>query len=231
LDERVRKSRAIAIAALGLAAAVGAAGAAGLPLAPRSSAGKLVPAPSPGRPGPEGVPIPTGRDLAAVRPVRLGETVDGVTCQSAEKVAFHIHTHLTVFVRGKAYQVPYGIGIGPPLGGVNTPAGPFVTSGTCFMWLHTHAADGIIHIEAPKKQTFTLGQFFAVWGQPLSASRVGPYKGKVTAFYDGKVWTADPAKIPLSSALQVQLDVGSPVVAPEHISFPQGLVPSKGHGK
>lgn len=55
------------------------------------------------------------------------------------------------------------------------------------MWLHTHARDGIIHIESPTKHSHTLGQFFAVWGQKLSTNQVGSVKGKVTTFYDSRV--------------------------------------------
>jgi hypothetical protein len=138
-------------------------------------------------------------------------------------VAFHIHAHLTIFVHGKAKQIPFGIGIGQPLRGQNTTVGPFVEQGTCFMWLHTHTSDGIIHIEAPKLMTFTLGQFFAVWGQKLSANRVGPDSGKVTTFYNGKVWTGSPADVPLTAAAQIQLDIGTPLIAPEHIPFPKLL--------
>ncbi len=134
-----------------------------------------------------------------------------------------MHAHLTIFAAGRPIVVPYGIGIGPPLRGVNTPAGPFVELGSCFMWLHTHASDGIIHIESPSQRTYTLGQFFAVWGLRLSRSQVGPARGKVTVFYDGKVWTGDPGSIPLTGETQIQLDVGSPIVAPEHIVFPAGL--------
>ena len=139
---------------------------------------------------------------------------------------YHIHAHLTIFVDGKAKQVPFGIGIGPPLQGQRTPVGAIVILGTCFMWLHTHASDGIIHIESPLQTTYTLGQFFAIWGQPLSKTQVGPAKGTVTTFYNGKVWTGDPAAVPLTSEAQIQLDVGSPLVAPEHITFPKGLAAS-----
>ncbi|HUY71468.1 MAG TPA: hypothetical protein VMV08_04460 [Gaiellaceae bacterium] len=215
---------------LALAAAavtvVGTASAA-LPLAPLSSVGTLKPAPAAGPLGPEGVAIPNAPVFAAVMKVKLNQTVDGVTCQAAEKVAFHIHAHLTIFVNGKAQQIPYGVGIGPPISGVNTTVGPFVEQGTCFMWLHTHASDGIIHIEAPKQTTFTLGQFFAVWGLKLSATQVGPASGKVTTFYDGKVWTGSPGAVPLTSETQVQLDVGKPLIAPEHIVFPKGLAAAK----
>jgi hypothetical protein len=41
----------------------------------------------------------------------------------------------------------------------------------------THANDGIIHIESPVQRTYTLGQFFDVWQQPLSPTRVGPAPG------------------------------------------------------
>jgi hypothetical protein len=196
---------------------------AALPVAPLSKAGHLVAAPAPGKLGPEQVPVPAGKALAQPVAVFLDETVDGVTCESSEKVAYHIHAHLTIFAGGKALQVPYGIGIGPPLGGVRTAAGAFVETGSCFMWLHTHVADGVIHIESPVLKTYTLGQFFAVWGQKLSRTQVGPKQGKVTAFYNGKDWTGDPAAIPLTATAQIQLDVGSPVVAPEHIKFPSGL--------
>ncbi len=211
------------LALAALLAAVGTASAA-LPLAPLSSLGKLKAAPPPGPVSLENVPIANGAILATPQAVKLNQTVDGVTCQAAEKVAFHIHAHLTIFVDGKAKQIPYGIGIGGQLGGVQDPGhGVFVETGSCFMWLHTHAADGIIHIEAPKQTTFTLGQFFAVWGQKLSTSQVGPAKGKVTTFYDGKVWTGNPASIPLTSEVQIQLDVGAPLIAPERIVFPKGL--------
>src|SRR6266705_5713154 len=134
--------------------------------------------PAPGPKGLEGVPVPQVAVLAQPRALHLGQTFDGVKCELAEKVAFHIHAHLAIFVNGKQKQVPYGIGIGPPLRGQNSPVGPFVTSGSCFAWMHTHTADGIIHEEGPTKQTFTLGQFVAIWGIKLSTTQVGPAHGK-----------------------------------------------------
>jgi hypothetical protein len=219
----VRRRLPALAAAVWLAALAAGATGASLPLAPLSTLGKLAPAPS-GLPGPEGVPIPkTKYLLAQAQAVKLGQTVDGVSCERLEHFAYHIHVHLTIFVGGKAFAIPFGIGIAGPLGGVRTAAGPFVTTGRCFMWLHTHALDGVIHIESPTQHTYTLAQFFAVWGQPLGRAQVGPDKGKVTTFYDGKVWTGDPGAIPLTSETQIQLDVGSPVVAPVHIVFPAGL--------
>jgi hypothetical protein len=91
------------------------------------------------------------------------------------------------------------------------------------MWLHTHSADGIMHTESPIKRTYTLGDFFDIWGQPLSRRRVGPARGSVTGLFNGRVFTGDPREIPLLAHAQIQLDVGKPRIAPEQIAFPQGL--------
>jgi hypothetical protein len=193
-----------------------------------STAAAASAATSPGPLGPEGVPIPKGPVFADVQVVHLGEKIDGIPCQTTEKLTYHVHAHLTLFANGKAYQVPYGIGIGPPLAGQQTSAGPFVTSGSCIMWMHTHASDGIIHMEAPTARGFTLGEFMDIWGLKLTSKQVGPHSGTVTAFYDGKQWKGDPRNIPLANRTEVQLDVGSPVVPPEHITFPPGLGTSTG---
>jgi hypothetical protein len=167
-----------------------------------ASLGHLQPAPSPGPVGPEGVPIPPAPALAP--PASTGQPVDGIQCNTTEQLLFHIHSHLTIFVDGAARQVPQGVGF---------------DDNTCLHWLHTHAPDGIIHIESPEHRTFTLGNFFDVWGQQLGPNRVGPATGKVTAFYNGAVYRGDPRNIPLNAHAQIQLDVGTPLISPEKISF------------
>jgi hypothetical protein len=195
-----------------------------LNLAPISSLGALKAAPAAGGLGPEQVPVPSAAALASTATAVTGQAKDGISCQSSEQTLFHIHAHLTVFVNGSARQVPAAIGI-PGAASQSTPAGPFVEQGTCFYWLHTHAADGIIHIESPVKRTYTLGNFFDEWGQPLTASRVGPASGHVVALYNGQVFKGDPRDIPLTAHAQIQLEVGTPLVAPEQITFPSGLLP------
>lgn len=184
---------------------------------PLASLGKLKPAGSQGPLGPEHIPIPPAPPLADTTKMAAGEQVDGIQCLGEEQVLFHIHAHLTVFVAGAARQVPYGIGI-TSARVEQTPVGPFVGGGGCFYWLHTHAADGIIHIESPVERIYTLGDFFDIWGQPLSATQVGPIKGKVTALYNGQVFLGDPREIPLTAHAQIQLDVGTPLVAPVSLS-------------
>jgi len=201
--------------------AVVAAGASA-PLKPLSSLGPLQPAPAPGKLGPELVPIPDAPALApAGSKATPKHSVDGIRCQRNERLVNHHHVHLTLFVDGKARLLPASIGILPPIDVSGTKSGQFVvTPENCFSWLSTHFPDGILHVETPVKRSFTLGEFFDVWGQPLSRARVGPAQGKVTAIVNGSVWTGDPRQIPLNSHWQVQLEVGSPLVAPEKIRFP-----------
>ena len=229
-----RRKRRLRLAAGGGAAAVVLAGAGlglGLGLsgsgsgsgaaasgAPLSSLGTLTAAPAPGPLGPEAVPVPPAAALAGTSAATAGQAVDGISCQASEQTLFHIHTHLTIFVNGQQRQVPAGIGI-PGAVAQQTPTGPFAGSGSCLYWLHTHAADGIIHIESPVKRTFTLGQFFDEWGQPLSASQAGPARGKVTVIVNGKVFTGNPRDVPLGSRENLQVQVGTPLVAPETINW------------
>jgi hypothetical protein len=161
--------------------------------------------------GPEKVAIPNGAVLAAINTAVYGQVIDGIKCEVNEQVVYHIHAHLAIFVDGKAKQVPQGIGIAPPLQLQNSPSGAYVAGGSCFYWLHTHAADGIIHIESPSQAQYALGQFFDVWGQTLAADQVGPAVGKVTAVVDGKPFTGDPRTIPLTAHGVIQLSVGTPV--------------------
>jgi hypothetical protein len=174
-------------------------------------------------PGDEGIPIALGPKLATLADAATGQTVAGVQCQAGEQLVEHVHSHLTIFVNGKSRVIPYGIGI-PGYEAVQTPHGPFVETGSCFYWLHTHQEDGIIHVESPSLgKNFTLGQFFKEWGIPLNSGQVGPAKGKLTVFFSapGKkvgIYKGNPANLPLGSHYQIQLNVGTPIVKPIDIT-------------
>jgi hypothetical protein len=183
-----------------------------------SSLGTLAAAPSPGALGPENVPVPSVPALAGTSAATAGQAIDQISCQTSEQTLFHIHTHLTIFVNGQQKQVPAGIGI-PGAVATQSPTGPFIESGSCFYWLHTHAADGIIHIESPVKRTYTLGEFFDEWGQPLGPDQAGPARGKVTAIVNGKVFKGNPRDVPLGAQENLQLEVGTPLIAPETINW------------
>ncbi len=85
-----------------------------------------------------------------------GAPIDGVPCDRAEGTKLHIHQHLLLYNRGSRVTVPSLIGIPP--------------GADCFYWIHTHNDDGMIHVESPVVKTFTLGQFFDIWGERLSST-------------------------------------------------------------
>src|SRR6266700_3193093 len=139
-----------------------------------------------------------------------GAPIDGIQCQ-AEMVQIHFHAHLALIQSGTAIPLPGGIGILQDQG--------------CLYWLHTHAADGIIHIESPGTATFTLGQFFDVWGQPLSSTQAGPLHtdraGQLRVFVDGKLYVGDPRAIALTPHELITIESGAEVPPPA-FTFPSG---------
>ena len=148
--------------------------------------------------------------------------INGIPCDLGERLAFHIHAHVAIYAGGQPLSVPYGIGIGMPWQIQQSAEGPFVVAGSCYHWLHTHTADGIIHIESPVQRTFTLGDFFAIWGQPLSSNQVASATGPVIAYVNGERSSGDPSQITLQAHESIQLDVGDDT-PPQPFTFPPGL--------
>lgn len=165
--------------------------------------------------------------MLTIRPVTAqeGPTPQGgwpndIPCARLESLLFHVHAHLAIYVDGEPQEVPYGIGIGQPWEIVPGSVGPFVSRGSCFSWLHTHTLDGILHIEAPIPRTFTLGDFFAVWGEPLSPTQVGNANGPVFVYVDGVQVDDDPSEIILADREVIQLNVGTDLPSPQPYTFP-----------
>lgn len=134
--------------------------------------------------------------------------------QSYDTGAVHYHTHLDIFVKGQQKTVPADIGI----------------QSNCLHWLHTHDTSGVIHIEAPKSQAktgFTLGDFFSVWGQPLSPQQVASYpvsSGEhLVVYVNGKAYHGDPASIVLRAHEDITLEIAPPSVPPPVFKWPSGL--------
>jgi hypothetical protein len=151
-----------------------------------------------------------------------GQAVDGVTAQNGEALAYHIHSHLAIFVNGTEKAVPAGIGIVKPWSTDPTGGSLFVTGGKQIYFLHTHDATGVLHVESPTQTSYNLGQIFAEWNQPLSTTQVGSASGTVYAYVNGQKYTGDPSKIELASHTVIQLDVGQNV-PPKPYAFASGL--------
>jgi hypothetical protein len=136
---------------------------------------------------------------------------------SAEGAALHIHQHLDLWVNGIRRVVPAGIGI--------------ANDNTFISELHTHDESGIIHIEAPRIQPFTLGQFFDVWGVRLTKRCLGGLcegpKTRLLVWVNGKLRTGDPRRIVMRSHEEYAIVFGTqkqvPKVLPRSYDFPDGL--------
>ncbi len=173
--------------------------------------------------GPEGVPIQDVPDLAPRDTTVDGETVNGIACAPSMGLDIEYHTHqlVTIYVDGEQLRIPAGVGITGPLWEQELEGGRFINNSAkgCVYWLHTHADDGVLHVESPEKRVFTLGDFFDIWDQPLSPTRLGPATGPVVAFVDGEEFEGDPRDIRLTDGLVLQLNVGEPVVPFEPKEF------------
>ena len=167
--------------------------------------------------GYEGMPIEQGPELASPSSTGTG-TVDGISCAPLEQLAYHIHAHLAVYLNGSLASLPAGIGI-PGSQQIPYHGGIAAYGGQCIYWLHTHTNDGVIHIESPTQTVYSLGEFFDEWQQPLSSTQVAGASGPVSAIVDGKPWTKSPRLIPLLPHADIQLDVGSPKVPFQQVSW------------
>jgi hypothetical protein len=134
-----------------------------------------------------------------------GGTVGGLDCVVSLPQTFHIHTHLSIFLNGEQLMIPAHAGIVQQSGGTE-----------CWYPIHTHEHTGKLHIEGASASTFTLGQFFAVWGEPLSSSDVAGLTGmpvRVFVVDNGVVTenTGDWSAIELASHRQITIQVGTAI--------------------
>src|SRR5207302_933592 len=80
-------------------------------------------------------------------------------------------------------------------------------SGKCYYPLLTHTSDGIVQISMPAQAAVTLGNFFDIWGQPLTTGQVGPATGTVVVYVNGSKYTGDPRALTIVKHALIQLDV------------------------
>ncbi len=133
-----------------------------------------------------------------------GETVAGIACDAMEGSRMHTHQHLVLIDRGKQVPIPADVGQRPDR--------------NCLYWVHTHTPDGIIHIESPQPRTFTLGDFFTIWGQPLDRAQAATMHagkgGALKIWVNGKPYAGDPRAIPLLPHVDIVIEAGPPFVPP-----------------
>ena len=137
----------------------------------------------------------------------------GLPALSEEGQVLHIHQHLDLFVDGEPVPVAANFGI--------------AADRTFISQLHTHEPrpgdppDGILHVESPTEQTFTLGQMFAVWGVRLDAKCLGGLcesgEKKLRTWVNGEPFEGDPTRIALEEHQQIVIAYGTEAQVPDPI--------------
>lgn len=165
------------------------------------------------------MPLPEGQRIGAdyfSAPTTSGDTIDGDAC-SVEHFEVHIHSHLSIFLDGRQLAVPAAIGIKDPdfITDSRYPDG-FVDFGSCIYSLHTHDTSGKLHVESPTRRTYTLGEVFRIWNQPLSRANVAGIASQPIVFYinDGtnlRRFEGDPNSIELASQREITIQIGAPI--------------------
>lgn len=168
-------------------------------------------------------PAAYGGAIAVIALLALGLTLRGirgetsglsaeaaVPCSGTEMLSYHVHAYLEIDIRGARQVVPANTGI----------------RSNCLFWLHTHDDAGLIHVEAPVSANYTLGQFFTVWGQPLSRDAVlGEHAGpgeEVRVLVNGQPYSGDPRSVPLAAHELIVVQLGPPFPSPQPFTFPPG---------
>jgi hypothetical protein len=146
----------------------------------------------------------------------------GLTPEPAERLQYHVHAHLDVFVNGTRTEVPAGIGIdtsNPAVKSFNLDGGKVgwglesACATPCISPLHTHDPSGIVHTESATPTPNVLGQFFTQWDVALDANCVGGYckpAAAITVYIDGAASTGDPTKIELADGREIAIVIGTP---------------------
>jgi len=142
---------------------------------------------------------------------------NGVACDPTMQIKYHIHVHLTIYINGKPYTLPQGVGLAP--------------DGSCDYWMHTHTSDGIIHIEAPENRNLSLDDFLNIWYKVFPKLNPPPQLAQTgwKIYLNGKPRTdlvAAPLHIemPLTSHNFITMEFGTPNPPPDTFYvFPSNL--------
>jgi hypothetical protein len=105
--------------------------------------------------------------------------------------------HLELFANRRVAIVPARVGVGSH----------------CRAHLWTLDPTGVVHFE----RRATLGDFFAVWGQAFSRSRLLGFRGAVRVYVNGMGRRGDPRRLPLRDGDEVVLEVCG--LVPPHRSY------------
>lgn len=114
-----------------------------------------------------------------------------------------IVAHLEIFARRETLVIPARIG---------------VVGGRCRYPVRTRGLTGLIYAD---RSGLTLGDLFAVWGQPLAQRRLAGFRAPVVAFVAGRRVAGDVRSIPIRHHSQIVVEVSGYVPPHAHYVFPR----------
>jgi hypothetical protein len=138
--------------------------------------------------------------------------VDGVYCSANEQLSYHIHAHLSIYINGTNVPLVANTGIAPI--GVTSN-----TNVTCYYWLHTHDATGVVHIESPTTKLYTLKSFIDIWEKFSSSSSAIPTQLLSSTgwiiYVNGKQVNTDFSHLQLHAHDLITIAYNSPGIKPD----------------
>jgi hypothetical protein len=141
------------------------------------------------------VPTPIGAGPRYLLPP--GPPAPGARCVGARR---RERAHVELFADRRALLLPAGIGLG----------------GRCRFAVSTRAPTGVVEFVPGA----TLGDLFAVWGQPLAPRRLAGFRGAVRVWVDGRRRRGDPRTVSLRRHAEVVVEVGGAVPPHRFFLFP-----------
>jgi hypothetical protein len=170
-----------------------------------------------GSPAADPIPTPIGagpryHPPATPASVLRGRPVGALRCGSSG-ARFGVHVEL--FAHGSVVIVPAGIGVAAP----RLRVGAYVRPRGCSYPARTVEPTGVVEVRRGAR--LTLGDLFAVWGQPLSPTRLVGFStarsAPVRAYVGGRRWRGSLSAVALRRHAQIVLELGRFV--PPHRSF------------
>jgi hypothetical protein len=141
---------------------------------------------------------------------------DSLPQLTMEGEVLHIHQHLDLYINGEPVSIPANIGINAQQNWLSP--------------IHVHDTTGIIHVESPYQASFTLGEFFDIWGVRLTSSCIGGYCSDAShtlrVYVNGARYTGDVRTLTLAAHQEIVIIYGTalqtPVTIPTSFAFPAG---------
>ncbi|HEY0755431.1 MAG TPA: hypothetical protein VGD98_15850 [Ktedonobacteraceae bacterium] len=133
--------------------------------------------------------------------------VDSVYCDQLEGSIEHVHAYITMFINGQPSPLPANLGIAQASTGTST----------CYYWLHTHDASGVLHIESPVNEVFTFGQLRDEWDQQFVSLGFAPellLTSGWTIWVNGQKYNGSLSSVPLAAHNIITLAYNSPKAKP-----------------